>query len=759
MNNALSDFIFQSKYSRYNAKLGRKETWEESVSRIDNMHVNHLLDNYPDAINSSQFNEDYLEAMQAYKDKKLLGSQRGLQFGGDPILKKNCRLFNCSFTYADRLDIFKEIEWVLLCGAGAGLSVERQHVNKLPRMVDTLSTSIEDYIIEDSIEGWSLAIDRLVRCFFDSNLSYPKFDYTAIRPNGSLISGGFVAPGPEGLKKSIQKIEELLNKVYKTTKVLSPLNVTDIISHEADSVLSGGVRRSALIILFDPDDVDMFTCKTGNWFYENPQRARFNMSAVLERDGTSREVFDRIFKSTKEFGEPGFFWRSNKKLGCNPCQPAWATVLTPKGIRTFADIDIGDRIWSSEGWSVVTDKWSTGIKQVKEYRTTCGVFYGTENHRLVFDGKKVEAKDCVYVDSLLGLVEDTPVDFDYQAVMDGMVVGTGYVYDDEIFIPIGAAEFFDSPVIDYIVKARPDIDHLAYEVETTLTPDEVHDKAFARIPDRYMFADRVTKLSFLHGLYSAAGEVFRNAVLLRTSSWKLREQVQVMLSSLGIQSFYITKVPSPARIRVGARDMFHIRITTDRELFCNLIGFIQQDMMDRITIIPTTRKRFFKILSIRDVSVEEVFDITVDNHSHTYWTGGLNVSNCAEIGFDPTYEGKTGFQFCNLVTINGSLIETEEDFYKACKNATTLATVQATYNKFPFLGETTENLIKQDPLIGVSIGGIMNSPKVLLDPVVLRKGAEIIKEQNAKIAGILGINVSSRCTCIKPEYRGSYRKR
>ena len=70
---------------------------------------------------------------------------------------------------------------------------------------------------------------------------------------------------------------------------------------------------------------------------------------------------------------------------------------------------------------------------------------------------------------------------------------------------------------------------------------------------------------------------------------------------------------------------------------------------------------------------------------------------------------------------------------------------------FPFLGEVTENIVKNDPLIGVSISGIMMNPKILTNPNILQKGAEIIKEQNAKIASILGINSSSRCTCVKPK--------
>ena len=182
----LSDFIYQSKYARYNSILKRKETFEEAVDRISNMHIQHLSENFSDKIEGIA--SDYLEAIESYKQKKVFGSQRGLQFGGQPILNKHCRLFNCSATYVDRLDVFKEIEWVLLCGCGVGVSVEKQHIDKLPTMLDILNTSVEDYIIEDSIEGWAMAIDRLIHYYFE-NIPFPKFDYSLIRQNGSIISG------------------------------------------------------------------------------------------------------------------------------------------------------------------------------------------------------------------------------------------------------------------------------------------------------------------------------------------------------------------------------------------------------------------------------------------------------------------------------------------------------------------------------------------------------------------------------------------
>lgn len=452
-SNALGEFIFQSKYARYNSNLKRKETFEESVDRILQMHLKHLKDKYPEVLNNAEFNNDLLEAFEEYKNKNVYGSQRALQFGGDPILRKNEKIFNCSYTYIDDLERFKQIEYLLLCGCGVGCSVEYKHVNTLPEMAEVLNSSVEEYIIEDSIEGWSNSIDRLIRYYFSSDIAYPRFDYSKIRPNGSLISGGFLAPGPDGLRNALNKIDSLLNIIHKTTRRLSPLNCADILSHCADSVLSGGVRRSALAILFSPNDEEMYNSKVGNWFYDNPQRGRYNASVALERSDDNKEVFNKIFESTKEYGEPGFFFRSDSGIGCNPC-------------------------------------FEIGFKPVLEIQKLDGV------------------------------------------------------------------------------------------------------------------------------------------------------------------------------------------------------------------------------------------------------------------------SKQTGIQFCNLISISGKESTTEERFYKQCKAAATIGTIQATYNSFPFLGEVTEQLAKNDPLIGVSISGIMMNPDILLNENILRKGAEIIKEQNSKIANLLGINPASRTTCIKPKILG-----
>ena len=151
-NKALQDYIFFGKYSRYNNKLGRKENYEESVDRIFDMHLQHLMKNYPQVLENEVFNKEFDFAYEACKSGLVYGSMRAFQFGGDPILKHNEKIFNCSFTYIDRIKSFGELLFVLLAGCGAGVSVQKKHVEKLP-VIKPSTNIVENFIIEDSIEG------------------------------------------------------------------------------------------------------------------------------------------------------------------------------------------------------------------------------------------------------------------------------------------------------------------------------------------------------------------------------------------------------------------------------------------------------------------------------------------------------------------------------------------------------------------------------------------------------------------------------
>ena len=444
----LQNYTFVSKYARWIKEKKRRETWRESVDRVMDM----MYEQYPEV------NGDIAWAYDMMYKKRVLGSQRALQFGGAPIFKHNARMYNCIASYIDRLRFFQECMYLLLCGCGTGFSVQKHHIAKLPPLVKQ-RRGTKKFIIPDTIEGWSDAVGVLISSYFQQDELFPEytgknvtFDYSEIRPAGAYLnSSGGKAPGPEPLKKALINIRKILDKAMKelefcdtSIRNLTPIQAYDIVMHSADAVISGGVRRSATICVFSPDDEEMASAKTGNWFHENPQRGRSNNSALLLRDKTTAEQFSELMKSVKEFGEPGFVWSDSTELIVNPC---------------------------------------------------------------------------------------------------------------------------------------------------------------------------------------------------------------------------------------------------------------------------------------------------------------------VEIGLYPVDEetGETGWQACNLSTINCAKVKTEEDFYEACKAASIIGTLQAGFSEFPYLGEVSERIIRREALLGVSMTGIMEQHEICLDPEIQKKGAKVIKDENKRFAKLIGINQAARTTCIKPE--------
>jgi hypothetical protein len=371
----ISEYIFLSKYSRYDEKLGRRETWKEAVGRLEKMHLKKysFLD---------QPDKDKIRwAFDLVRDKVVVPSMRSLQFGGKAIEAKNERMYNCSVRHIDSIRSFAEVFYLLLCGCGVGLGLSKYFLNRLPDLVnkDDKTGTVVTYVVSDTIEGWADSIEALLMCYF-KNTAYTGrkivFDYSKIRPEGSILkTSGGKAPGYKGLKNCHRNIKELLDHVieYRGQVRLKSVDAYDILMHSADAVLSGGVRRSSTSVIFDKDDIDMINAKTmikvdkvfsftetgmetvggqthkifegrvafegkkydlsvkeyelSNlienkmifWKHLFPQRARSNNSVLLLREEIKDGEFKDILERTKQFGEPGFVFGSHKWQLFNPC--------------------------------------------------------------------------------------------------------------------------------------------------------------------------------------------------------------------------------------------------------------------------------------------------------------------------------------------------------------------------------------------------------------------------------------------------------
>ena len=310
-NKLLSDIVAFRTYAKFLPHAARRESFEETINRKLVMDLEKF------GSLSKSLSKDIMKAYAKVQDLAIMPSMRGLQFAGDAVIKNPVRQYNCSYLNIDSVESFGEALFLLLSGVGVGYSVQKQHIANLPKI--TRPGESGRFIIHDSIEGWAQAIDLLMNAYFYGRLK-PIFDYTAIRPKGSyLVTTGAKAPGPEPLKAMLAKVDEILND--SVGRKLRPIEVHDIICIISDAVLAGGIRRAALISLFDRDDEEMLNAKSGEWWVKHPYRARANNSAVLIRGEVKEEEFRHIFKTCQESGagEPGFFWTNNPNIGTNPC--------------------------------------------------------------------------------------------------------------------------------------------------------------------------------------------------------------------------------------------------------------------------------------------------------------------------------------------------------------------------------------------------------------------------------------------------------
>lgn len=309
----VGEYVFLSKYSQTHD--GKKETWQEAVNRVMDMHLKHYSGMVKPE-DEAEFSKMFAHAYSLYSEQRVLGAQRALQYGGELMLEKHARFYNCSSTYVDRVRVFEEIMYLLLCGAGTGYSVQHVHTDRLPvpKGFDN-SKQAEKFVIPDTIEGWAEAVGKMMTAYYYGGADI-EFDYSAIRPKGAYIRGGFKAPGPEPLRQAIEKCHHIITRIKG--RKLRPFELHYLICICANSVVTGGVRRSAMISIFDADDAEMAACKTGNWIATMPELCRSNNSAAILPD-TPKEVFDSIYENTKLYGEPGFVFIDSPWFVFNPC--------------------------------------------------------------------------------------------------------------------------------------------------------------------------------------------------------------------------------------------------------------------------------------------------------------------------------------------------------------------------------------------------------------------------------------------------------
>jgi ribonucleoside-triphosphate reductase (thioredoxin) len=393
----LSDITVYMKYAKFVPQLNRRETWDELVTRNKEMHQK----KYPNI-------KDEIES--AYKlvyDKKILPSMRSLQFGGKPIEISPNRIYNCCYLPIDHTDSFSETMFLLLGGTGVGFSVQKHHIDKLPEIKKPSSKRTRRYLIGDSIEGWADAIKVLIESYMGAKSSTPVFDFSDIRQKGALlVTSGGKAPGPQPLKDCVHNITKVLNNKNDGDK-LSPIEVHDIVCHIADAVLAGGIRRAALISLFSADDDEMISCKSGNWWEQNPQRGRANNSVVLLRHKVTQDYFMDLWKRVElsGAGEPGIYLSNDKDWGVNPC---CEIALRPYQFCNLCEVNASD-IESQEDFE-------TRVKAAALIGTLQAGY--TDFHYLRDIWKRTTEKDALIGVGMTGIGSGTVLGYDMKAAAE-----------------------------------------------------------------------------------------------------------------------------------------------------------------------------------------------------------------------------------------------------------------------------------------------------------------------------------------------------
>jgi len=314
-------FIHTSRYARWLASEGRRESFSETVDRyLDNVVVPHIGEG-----------KAYLDIRDAITSLAITPSMRAMMTAGPAANRDNTCMYNCSYLAVDDPKAFDEAMFILLCGTGVGFSVERQFVSKLPDVPDLLFKSETTIVVKDSKEGWAKAYRQLLSLLWAGEI--PQWDIGLVRPAGAkLKTFGGRASGPAPLVDLFNFTIDIFRKA--AGRKLASVECHDIMCKIGEVVVVGGVRRSAMISLSNLSDDRMRHAKSGQWWENDAQRALANNS-VCYNERPDMDTFMREWTALVESksGERGVFNRqaaknqaakngrrdSNHEFGTNPC--------------------------------------------------------------------------------------------------------------------------------------------------------------------------------------------------------------------------------------------------------------------------------------------------------------------------------------------------------------------------------------------------------------------------------------------------------
>lgn len=769
----LSDITHHMKYAKFRPNDFRRETYEETVDRNVAMHIK----KYP------HLEQEIRDAYKFVYERKVLPSMRSMQFAGRAIEVCPSRQYNCSYLAVDDVRSFSEIMFLLLGGTGVGFSVQSHHVEQLPEIRKPNKKRTRRFLIGDSIEGWADAVKALMKSYFDGS-SKINFDFTDIRPKGALlVTAGGKAPGPQPLKECLMKLEGILETKQDGDK-LSPIEVHDIVCHIADAVLAGGIRRSALISLFDADDLEMISAKTGNWWETNPQRGRANNSAVVLRHKVTKEFFMQLWDRVKQSGsgEPGIYLTNDRDVGTNPSLRKGTKVLTTDGIFPIEELQDKEFYVKNLNGQISKAKcWLSGKnKELFKIKLRGGhEYYATAEHEWpVLNGKnfvKVKTPDIKAGDKLPVIRESSLFNGDLGTYEDGFAIGwqlgdgwltyrgSGQTQHGFIVSKKDCESGIDTKLISYLRGlgcyanfsdrgSTKELNTINILLDKNLEKFGCSKKENG-LPTKIWTASEDFRKGVVDALFSSDGHVSNSSIkvkkkqksiFLSSKHEKLVSDVSELLGFYGIR----TTISKRKTILNGKTfDGFVLKISDAqsimqfREVF-KLSADYKQKSLDLYTFRDEKKDR--GVIEVVEVSktdlLEDVWDICVYDETHCFQLAHCITGNCAEISL-------RNCGFCNLTEVNVSDLESQEDYENRVRSAAFIGTLQASYTDFHYLRDVWKKNAEKEALLGVSMTGIASN---LIFNMDIEKAAKVAVEENKRAAKLLGINPARRVTTTKP---------
>jgi hypothetical protein len=763
---ALSKLTIFSKYAKYNSQLKRRETWEEIVDRYQDM----MIKKYP------KLEDAIVKSAELIREKKVLPSMRALQFAGPAAEVNHARIYNCCYLPVDSLYSFSETMFLLLGGTGVGYSVQKHHIEQLPTIKKQDTYKQRTWLIEDSIMGWADSVKVLMKFYFEGGFK-PKFDFRAIRHKGArLITAGGKAPGPEPLKLCLAHIDAIMERKEDNQKLTS-LECHDIMCHVANSVLAGGIRRSAMIALFNQDDEDMITCKYGNWWELNEQRGRANNSAVLERGSVTEDEFFDLWKRIEASGsgEPGVYWTNNKDWGTNPSLRSGTKVFTTEGIfpieqlenQEFTVKNLNGELSSAKCWLSGKNQklWKITLRGNHEY-------FATKEHEwpvLQSDGswKKVKSPDLIS-GNFLPVVQTNSLNFGLQGTYDngflaGWHLGDGWTtFRKEGYLQHGLICTDKDEVKEKLINCLRATGITAnfsninncYELNTASKNWNKFQETFGYsnksegLPTSvWKEASESFRKGLIDALFSSDGsiDVSKKRLIFTSKHNKLVKDLSELLGFYGIKSS-ITKgktiLNNKEFVRFDLKVQGQTNIKHFRKLFTLSVPYKNQALeslsWSKTKLDDNTK---IEIISIEETNLEEdVWDISVKDETHCFQIAHVVTGNCCEIALRP-------YQFCNLCEVNVSDVENQQDLNDRVSVASFFGTLQAGFTDFHYLRPIWQKTTQKDALVGIGMTGIGSGEILKYNLEIAANTAKVV---NSMISEKLGTNEAARVTCIKP---------